>query len=206
MAFKLIVVATLEEMHDQIQHLPGLFDGGLPVLHLRTKSFSENQFRKTLEAIPPIFHSRVVIHGYYELAFRFSLGGIHLTENSKTLPSSDPIFKRLEHLPISASFHSLEDLRSNTREFNYVFLSPVFDSISKPAYKSEFNPAELRSFLSEFKSNSKTLIPVMSLGGINEKTVLLSKEMGFDGAVISGAIWKSKDPLKTLNKIQQVCL
>jgi thiamine-phosphate pyrophosphorylase len=206
MAFSTIVVATLEEMQDQIPLLPRLFDAGMQVIHIRTKSFTKNGFRKTLESIPSSFHSRIVIHGYYELAFSFSLGGIHLTENSKTRSTASSVFKRLRHLPLSASFHSLEDLKSNSRAFKYVFLSPVFDSISKPEYKAEFESAELKSFLSAFKSNGKAPVPVMALGGINEKNIPLVREMGFDGGVISGALWKSSDPLKSFLKIQQVSL
>ena len=57
---------------------------------------------------------------------------------------------------VSRSCHSLEEV-AESRELDYVFLSPVFDSISKQGYASHFSEEQLRGHVDA---------RVMALGGV----------------------------------------
>jgi thiamine-phosphate pyrophosphorylase len=203
MTFKTVVVATIEEMSGQIPLLPSFFEAGLEILHLRSKALSQPQFQDVLKSIPPCWHSRLVVHDYYSLAEDYGLGGIHLTEKSKQADISASFFQRYAHLSVSASFHSLSDLESAYQPYRYVFLSPIFNSISKPGYLSQFPLQNLPSFLQGFKQRHSFSPPVLALGGVNLQHIAAIKEAGFDGAAVSGAIWTAPDPLASYLQIQQ---
>ena len=43
----------------------------------------------------------------------------------------------------------------------------------------------------------------IALGGISDKNILKVKDAGFHGAALLGAIWLSKDPLKSFLNIKK---
>lgn len=60
---------------------------------------------------------------------------------------------------MSTSYHSLETvLDLPAHSWDYVFLSPVFNSISKKGYQAGFDDADL-------KSVSSSAVPIVALGG-----------------------------------------
>jgi thiamine-phosphate pyrophosphorylase len=198
MKFKLIVVATAEEMETRIEVLNTLFESGLETLHLRTKALDQSRFREFISRIPSGFHTRTVIHSHYPLLEEFGLQGIHLTEQTKR-------FTEYAILPkdklISASFHSLEELARETRPFRYVFLSPVFNSISKPGYPGAFHFLELSTFLSSFREKETQVI---ALGGVCQDSFSKVRDMGFEGAAVSGAVLQDEDPLSRFREMKRV--
>ena len=68
---------------------------------------------------------------------------------------------------------------------DYVFLSPVFNSISDPTRHAAFTSQEL------YDATRAGLIDrkVMAAGGINAETLPLLADYGFGGAVILGDLW-----------------
>jgi thiamine-phosphate pyrophosphorylase len=95
---------------------------------------------------------------------------------------------------ISTSFHSTTAIFKSRRKYEYVFLSPVFDSISKQGYKGNFSLEELKSFLKSKKN-------IIALGGINAENIELVKQKGFAGAAVLGSIWESKNPTKCYKEL-----
>ncbi len=203
MMFELGLVGTTEDILEKLYCIPALFDEGLPFLHLRTKNMTESGFRATLNTISSEYHPRIVIHSYYELALTYPLRGIHLTEAGKMIPESDLLFKNLKNKIISASFHSLAALKQNQRAFQYVLLSPIFDSISKSGYKSAFSLEELKIFLAEFKKDGNAKPRVMALGGVGLATIDQVIETGFDGAMFMSDIWSNSDPVRRFVEIRK---
>lgn len=57
------------------------------------------------------------------------------------------------------SLHSLQELSEDLQGLDYAFLSPIFDSISKPGYTAAFDAEALRDAL------SKATCPIIALGG-----------------------------------------
>jgi thiamine monophosphate synthase len=83
MGFKLMAVATAEELPVGKTWLSDLLLSGLETLHLRTKSYSESEFKQFIQLIPTSYFPCITIHAHYGLAGRLGLGGIHLTETKK---------------------------------------------------------------------------------------------------------------------------
>jgi thiamine-phosphate pyrophosphorylase len=199
--FELIAVATAEELKS-VALLPPLFEAGLQTLHLRCQIWDTARFSGLLKEIPASYHSRIIVHNHYELAREYQLKGIHFTEKSKqSIPSID-FAKEYPGLQLSASFHSLAELKENTFAFEYVFLSPIFNSISKSGYCSAFQPWELVTFLQEYHKIKAT--KVIALGGIQSSNILDIHKIGFDGAALYGTLWESPDPAASLKEIEEM--
>jgi thiamine-phosphate pyrophosphorylase len=82
---------------------------------------------------------------------------------------------------------------------DYVFLGPIFRSISKQGYSPKISLNEIFSLFSSGRLNSLAKIPkVYALGGIRKKKMLRLSEVGFSGVALLGSVWGSRDPLKSI--------
>ena len=70
-----------------------------------------------------------------------------------------------------------------------MFLSQIYDGITKPDFKSSFSELELQDATSHGIIDSK----VMAFGGISLDNIDNLKSYGFGGVVIFGDIWKRFD-------------
>lgn len=177
---KLIVISNPVNLKDEHKLVSSFFEAGLEYFHLRKPEHSEMQMEEYLQLIPEKYYNRIMLHSHYSLAEKFNLKGIH---NSNILS-----FSYKEGLIASASIHSINELQESEK-FNYVFLSPVFDSISKVGYKSNFDLKELKQSLQFFK-NQEPKTEVIALGGIDEENIAIARKTGFDGVAVLGAIWE----------------
>ena len=185
-----LVVITPETNHlKEIEIITFLFESGLELLHIRKPSYTEEELREYILSIPRKFHKKIVIHSYYKLTKEFSFKGIHLTEKARKSKRINADLKI-----ISTSFHSVEEILKSRRKYKYIFLSPIFDSISKKGYKSNFNLLDLEFFLKKRKN-------VVALGGINTDNIKAVKQIGFCGAAILGALWESENPIKAYKNL-----
>jgi|SRR6185437_183975 len=189
MSFKLIVITPEKNHPKEFELITALFENGLQLLHLRKPQATENELRNYLKLIPKKFYRKIVIHSHYKLAKEFNLKGVHLTEKVRKAKRINPSLRI-----ISTSFHSTIDVLKSRRKYEYVFLSPVFDSISKKGYKSNFDLDDLNSFLKRMKN-------IIALGGIDANNIKAIKQIGFNGSAFIGSIWQSKNPAKSYNEL-----
>ena len=89
-----------------------------------------------------------------------------------------------EGFSISRSCHSLDEV-SESRFYDYVFLSPIFDSISKEGYKQGFTSEQLN------KAKVRKIIDgrVIALGGITAENIFMANSYGFGGVAVLGDLW-----------------
>ena len=74
------------------------------------------------------------------MAKEFQIGGVHLNKrNNYAIPPFGPMRVR-----ISVSCHSIEEVKEWKPKCDYVFLSPIYNSISKEGYEAKFSKEELR--------------------------------------------------------------
>jgi len=201
--FELIILVTAGIPGEEAEQAITILSAGKELLHIRPGSLDEASFLTYLKAIPSSFYSRIVIHGYYKLAPDMGLRGIHLTEKARTAGAWKNITGNDYKGTVSASFHRLAELTADPFPYySYVFLSPVFPSLSKPGYKGVLETDETPGFL---KTKSSTT-PIFALGGITDQTIRTVQKMGFDGAVAYGTIWQSNNPAARLETIRSEIL
>lgn len=176
---KLIVISRPDFFSGEAEALNALLHNGLERLHLRKPKAKREELEALIRCIPKAYRKRVVLHDYHDLAIKYDLGGIHLNQRNPLPPEG------YEGI-LSCSCHSLEEVKYCKTKYSYVFLSPIYDSISKTGYHSPFNLNDLHA--------AKDLIDhqVIALGGINESRVEELQNLGFGGVAILGDIWNKE--------------
>ncbi|MFO7962425.1 MAG: thiamine phosphate synthase [Desulfobacterales bacterium] len=195
----LAVISPSHTTDDEIGILVNLFSRGLEVYHFRKPEFSLERTAAFLDHIPERFHNRIVLHNHHRLVERFGLRGIHYTEarRKKELDRLSGIRRDRPGLTLSSSFHLIGDIERQGHVFDYLFLSPVFDSISKKNYTAAFDSIQLQAFLASWPR------PVYALGGVDATRIPAVRKLGFSGAAVLGAVWEHNDPLQAFTVIKQ---
>ena len=204
---KLILITSPEPVSNEFEIINSLFDEGLECLHLRKPDFDLPELEHWIQHINKHNYSKIVIHSHFDLTEKIQLKGIHLTNDFLKLTSENDFFSivqkaKSEKHTISASVHDLKELKTLKTDYDYVFLSPVFDSISKQGYKSKFNLKELMKDLKKRNSN----INLIALGGIDEGNIGLALQSGFSGVAMLGAIWNTQnsDIIEKFRRIKNI--
>lgn len=174
---KLIVVTTPTFFVEEDQILTALFEEGLDILHLRKPETPAMYSERLLTLIPQKYHKRIVTHEHFYLQEEFGLMGIHLNRRNPSEPHDYS-----GH--ISCTCRTLSELSSKKHFYDYLFLSPVFDSVSSPRPAS-FTTEELRQGSHDKLIDNK----IMALGGVRWENISLVRDLGFGGAVIMGDLW-----------------
>ena len=199
---QLIVITPDSEIKDEAGLVNGLFANGLQRLHIRKPQFTTADYRNYIASLDPKYHTHIVLHGGFELMNEFVLGGIHL--NSMLRHYREALADDLHPSQISTSFHSWQEIRDNEFEYGYVFISPVFDSISKKGYKAEIAINGATEIKREFAVSNKYCPALIGLGGVGKEQIDLLRQNGFDGAALLGAIWLSADPVTEFTEIIKI--
>jgi thiamine-phosphate pyrophosphorylase len=179
---KLIVITTPTFFIEEDKILTTLFEEGLDYLHLRKPDTAPMFSERLLTLIPEQYRKRIVTHDHFYLKEEFNLMGIHLNHRNPNPPEN-------YRGHISCSCHSLEEVKSRKSPCNYVFMSPIFDSISKQNYLSTYSAEEIRQASKDGIIDKK----VIALGGIDAGNIPLIKDYGFGGAAILGDLWNRFD-------------
>ena len=195
---KLIVITSNSSIRNESSILASFFEMGLQTLHLRKPNYSTSKMKQLIQNIPEQFHNRIVIHSHHNLALKFDLKGIHLTKKHRNKKFRTTLLLkylkyRNPHLLITTSHSKIGHIIEGTQEFDYIFLSPIFDSASSK-YQAGFTEHSLRGAI------AKTSYKIVARGGIEVHHIQKVHELGFYGMVINSAIWTLDDPLEEFTK------
>lgn len=196
---KIILISMPHHYDNELEILIDLFKNGLEIFHLRKPAFSLKETIGFIEDIPKIFQDRIMLHYHHSLLAEHELKGMHFTETQRTSDYDQivNIRERYPRLHLSSSFHRIDDIKESGGIFDYLFLSPVFNSISKKNYKAAFNQTDLKTFLKTTSSN------ILALGGVNENNINIVRNLGFYGAGVLGAVWSDKHPVAAYLRIKK---
>ena len=175
---KIIAITTPKIISDDGYIIRGLLDNGVDIVHLRKPESSIDECRVLLSNLGDEYRARIVVHDYPKLYYEFSLRGVHINKNIGTLPDGyDGLRTR--------SCHSYEEVVRYKDECDYLFLSPIFDSISKAGYHSAFDECSLRQASISGVIDSR----VIALGGVTFNKIDYLRNLNFGGVAMSGAIY-----------------
>lgn len=196
---RVILISSTENVDNETALVTRLFENGLENFHLRKPKFSTRELKKYIEEIPYQYHRGIIIHSHHKLALKFKLKGIHITKSHqkkkyRTLLTIRFLKFKRPDIIITRSFNKIASLFEEKTQFDYVFLSPVFESFSSK-YQSGFTEHSLKFAL------EKTAFKVVARGGIKFETIEKAKELGFYGAALYNAIWKHPEPLNEFIRI-----
>lgn len=191
----MIVITNPFSIENEFQIINQLFEEGLALLHVRKPTYSENEMRSFLSNIDDKFYSKLVLHEQQHLAHEFKINSIHLKEKNRVEVSKN-FQKTVSYL--STSVHNIIDFNELSAHFDVAFLSPVFESISKPNYKSEVNILESINKRTNFKTE------LIALGGVKESNIKTALDSGFDNVALLGSIWLFDNPIQNFKKCQKI--
>ncbi len=150
---------------------------GFDYVHIRKPDASVEEIRRLIEEIKPEYRSRLTLHDAFPLAQLFGVGGVHLNKRNPNPPAG-------WNGRISASCHTIEESLCKT-DLDYVTLSPIFPSFSKPGYHGNFELSALEKLL-----NSSKRPRIVALGGVTDSRIPHLRELGFDGAAMLSEAWR----------------
>ena len=183
---QLIVISNPEAIANEAGIINRLFEAGLTRLHLRKPGYSEQKMAALLKQIDEQFYHHIALHQYHETAQDFGIERLHYTEQQRMNISAGKLAaQNKQGYILSTSIHNVAVLPS-LKWFDYAFLSPVFNSISKPGYMTNF--AE-----SLYLNKQCNYLNIIALGGINMSNINKIKAMNFDGAAVLGTIWNEPE-------------
>ena len=163
-----------------------VFEGGCRWLSLREKDLSHEQRLALLERLRPLAKAKdacLMVHD--DLSAAESLDGVHLPRHRSVSEARSRLGDRL----IGVSAHDLAEAKAAAAAgADYITLSPIFPSDSKPGY----GPALGLNGLSEVSRAVE--IPVLALGGVTIETAAGCLGAGAAGLVVMGDIMRANDP------------
>lgn len=183
-----VIVITKPEMFPgEAEVVNTLFANGMQRLHLRKPGASEQEMAEWIGRIDLPFRQRIIVHDHHRLLRTMGLGGIHLNARNPEAPAwfSAERQKR-RSVTLSRSCHSLEEIAQWKGVCDYLFLSPIFDSISKGGYTSAFT----RETLLQAYHDGLFSKPVYALGGVSADNIRSIYDYGFAGAAVIGSLWQ----------------
>lgn len=150
-------------------------ESGIHYFHLREKDLSSHELLKLAGQIRKVLQrTRFIVNGRLDVCNTVGADGVHLQKDN--LPVS-AVRSKFPDLEIGYSAHSREEaLEAENAGASYVFLSPVFETISKKSTLPVIGLPVLREWISALR------IPIFGLGGVDSSNVAALSRSGCSGA------------------------
>jgi thiamine-phosphate pyrophosphorylase len=203
---QLIVCSTPESFPDEQVIVRELMNEGLTTFHLRKPSYTKEQVRKWLKELREEDQRNIVIHSHWSLVEEFPLKGIHFGTQALHQCITDGWEQMLKSivngkpLTISTSVHHQEEIDKLPEQIDYVWLSPIFESISKSGYSSSYSADQFDSWVKYLQQKK---IKAYALGGVTDKNLLNILQRGFNGAVFLGYVWQGMNGLQDIQLVKK---
>jgi len=205
---KLVIISP--EGYEPREHavMAQLFAAGLERYHVRKPDWAVHAVRNFVRVVPEQWRSRLVLHQHHELVEELGCGGMHFKDSKvgRGVPaepgSNAPRPAVAPHLFTSRSCHELTALDVALGDYDAVFFSPVFPSISKQGYRPMIDLETVAERLSR-RTVEEQKTEIIALGGITPENCARCAELGFDGVAVLGALWLAVEPLRVFNALQQ---
>lgn len=200
---KWIIITTPTFISHEAKYIDQLFEAGIDLLHLRKPDSTSEECEQLLQKIDPKWYPQIVIHDHFELCEKYHLHGIHLNRRNSQIPEnfqgslsrSCHSFKEVSESVDNANpvFSSADNAspdfpKGSKPKFDYVFLSPIFDSISKKGYKHSFSNRDLEDAGNSGIINEK----VIALGGVIPPFIPQLRAWNFGGVAFLGDVWNRR--------------
>ncbi len=191
---ELIVISSPTALKKEASLINELFDAGLTIFHLRKPNSTGLEIANILKDIKPDYFSRISLHQHHQLAGNYPIQRLHFTEVERLKLSVLKLEElKSKGLVLSTSVHFQVDYEDLNDHFEYSFVGPIFDSISKSEYK-----ASEEKFTSVKNKHTKRI----ALGGICKENIQEIAAMNFDGVAILGTIWN--EPFNSVHQLKEI--
>lgn len=147
-----------------------LESGAANFVDIRKPGASDAMIERLVKEIPIALRSRLRLHDAFSIGEKLGISAYQLNHRHTVAPSNAT--------SITRSCHSLDEYDPLA---DYITLSPIFQSISKKDYMSQFN---LDNLAIELQGKR-----VIALGGVTPEHFASLAHAGFIGAAMLGFVW-----------------
>jgi thiamine-phosphate pyrophosphorylase len=192
----LLFIADMDEAGDKlISILEATLKGGcrwVLLRGMRQNSASLMAMGRQAKTLCTKYHAKLYISRDPLIARSLKADGLHMPAHSR--------FRKIPGLMLGQSCHNLNELkRAVANGVDYVFLSPVFLTESKPGHGPALGLAKLKALAAQLQ------IPVCALGGITPENAASCLKSGANAVAVMGGILRNPDPeAKTRTYISQL--
>jgi thiamine-phosphate pyrophosphorylase len=173
----------------------GVFAGGCRWFSLREKDLPPAERRALLGRLVALGHrfgAVVMVHGDIDAAVAEDADGVHLPSGGSVQAARSRLPKAL----IGASAHSADEAAALLGAgADYVTVSPVFASASKPGYGPALGLDGLARIAAEASG------PVVALGGITDGNAAACLAAGAAGIAVMGDVMRSANPRVAVERL-----
>jgi thiamine-phosphate pyrophosphorylase len=196
---ELLVISDRHQARRPLEEVAeAVFAGGCRWFSLREKDLLPDERRGLLGELIALgrrFGAVVTAHEDIEAAVATGADGVHLPSGGSPVAAR----RRLPGALIGASAHSADEAAALLRAgADYVTVSPVFVTASKPGY----GPALGLDALTHIVARAPG--PVVALGGITPENAASCLSTGVRGVAVMGEIMRAADPQTTVKQFLRV--
>ncbi len=148
---------------------------GVDYFLLREKDLSPQELLSLAHELRKMLHhTRMMIHGHLDVALACKADGVHLQKDNIPVAAVRANYRDLK---IGYSAHSFEEMKQAEGEgADYVFISPIFQPLSKPSGLPPHGLSPLTAWTARME------ITVFALGGVSPQNVPELRKTGCSGA------------------------
>ena len=192
----LLVVSDRHQARRPLEEVAeAVFAGGCRGFSLREKDLPPEERRALLAALVAAgrrFGALVTAHEDIEAVAVTGAGGVHLPRGGRPAAAR----ARLPRARIGASAHSVDEAAALLRAgADYVTVSPVFVTASKPGYGPALGLEGLGRIVAQAPG------AVVALGGITPENTALCLGTGVRGIAVMGEVMRAANPQATVECI-----
>ncbi len=138
-----------------------------------------------LNAINEKYYAGISMHQFPELVEKYNLSGFHF---SYSYPYQKQIADRLKkNHQVSISTHTKCEIGEYEHIMDYMFLSPLFPSVSKKEEQFLLDKEKISNYLLKGIQSK-----IIALSGIHPENAAEAFDLGFDGIAVLGSIWEGQ--------------
>ena len=186
----LVTDRALSLGRSNLEVIEAAVSGGVTLVQLREKEASTQEFyqeglkiKDYLEAA----HIPLIINDRIDIALALDADGVHLGQEDMPVDVARKIIGPDKIIGASA-FTTEEAVAAESMGADYLGLSPIFVTKTKPELVEEIGIKKISSFKRAVK------IPVVGIGSMNQSNAYEAVRAGLDGVAVVSAICSQEDP------------
>jgi thiamine-phosphate pyrophosphorylase len=196
----LCITCPRQDMH-YTQQVELACQGGADMIQFRDKNLTDRELFKIsldLKEICKKHHVYFTLNNRVDIAYAVEANGIHVGQNDLPVEKVRQILGPSRVIGLSASSY-MQAMDCVKQKADYIGFGAIFSTSTKP--EAQATGLEALSLV-----KSKTDMPVIAIGGINEKNVKEVILAGADGVAVVQAVCGSQDIKKSAENIKNLIL